>query len=534
MDPEVRRDLKKYLHEHVDRVKPLRKKADHAWWKLATTGDEEWKEKSARFSEKLKQVYSDRHDFRQIAEWVRETKDLDAVLKRQLEILQLRYLEHQTDLVTIREQVELETELEARFANHRGMVLGETLGDNRISRILATSDDQSLRRDAWEASKSIGPVVRRDVLRLVHLRNRSAQRLGFRDHYEMALKTQEIDEGPLLDLLDDLEIRTNAPFKAAKEELDERIAARFGIPTGELRPWHYADPFFQEAPREPDLDLDGLFADNDLGLLVERTFRVCGLSVEDIIRRSDLEERPGKNQHAFCICIDRDAKDVRVLANVVPGERWASTLLHEFGHAAFDKYQDIDQPWLLMEPAHESTTEAVAMLFGRLSRDPDWLRRIVKADEEVVDALTPRMIAQRRLGMLVFVRWALVMIRFERQLYRDPEQDLDRLWWELVQRIQRVTPPGERRAPDWAAKIHFAVAPVYYHNYLLGEMIASQLQHHIVNRLSGPSRVVKPETGEFLVGAIFRPGRSRSWEETILDATGEALNPGYFVEQYIV
>ncbi len=30
-------------------------------------------------------------------------------------------------------------------------------------------------------------------------------------------------------------------------------------------------------------------------------------------------------------------------------------------------------------------------------------------------------------------------------------------------------------APDWAAKIHMTGAPVYYHNYLLGELIASQL-----------------------------------------------------------
>ena len=35
---------------------------------------------------------------------------------------------------------------------------------------------------------------------------------------------------------------------------------------------------------------------------------------------------------------------------------------------------------------------------------------------------------------------------------------------------------GRAAAPDWAAKIHIATNPVYYHNYMLGEMMASQLQ----------------------------------------------------------
>jgi len=245
------------------------------------------------------------------------------------------------------------------------------------------------------------------------------------------------------------------------------------------------------------------------------------------------EERAGKSQHAFCLCVDRESKDVRVLANIRNDERWTATMLHEFGHAVYDKYQDIEMPWLLMQPAHEATTEAIAMLFGRLTRNPDWLKRVARVEDEVVEALRERLAARQRLGMLIFVRWALVMVRFERQLYRDPEQDLDRLWWELVQRIQRITPPEGRWAPDWAAKIHLATAPVYYHNYLLGELIASQLQHHITARLDGSGTLTKPETGDLLVQGVFRPGRTVSWEENLVGATGEGLNPEHFVKEFV-
>ena len=65
-----------------------------------------------------------------------------------------------------------------------------------------------------------------------------------------------------------------------------------------------------------------------------------------MLDRSDLFPRDGKCQHAFCIDIDR-AGDVRVLANVVPGQQWMDTMLHELGHATFDAGLDPSLPWLL-------------------------------------------------------------------------------------------------------------------------------------------------------------------------------------------
>ena len=532
MDHEARRELKKFLSDHVGRVKPLTLEANEAWWKLNTTGDPEWQAKSIEANERLKRMFADRYDFRSIEKWREQAVGADPEVRRQLDLIRLDFLAHQTDDATIRETVQLETDLEAQYASHRGEVRGEPVSDNRIHEILQKSDDTELRRETWEASKSIGSVVRPSVLRLVHLRNRTARRLGYRDHYAMALEGQEIVESRLLEILDDLELRTVEPFREAKRILDARLSSRFGVPVESLMPWHYSDPFFQEAPPRPELDLDQFFAAADIELITERTFRICGLSIEDVLKRSDLYERDKKNQHAFCSAIDREAKDVRVLCNVVPNERWAATMLHEFGHAVYDKYLDEDLPWRLMEPAHISTTEAIAMLFGRLATDPRWLRAVVRADGEKLETLLPLIAEHQRLAMLVFVRWGLVMVHFERQLYRDPEQDLDRLWWDTVQRLQMITPPPGRRAPDWAAKLHLALAPVYYHNYLLGELTASQLQHHIETRLPGEG-VVKPETGDFLVRSIFRSGASLPWEETLERATGEKLSAKYFVKRYV-
>ena len=94
---------------------------------------------------------------------------------------------------------------------------------------------------------------------------------------------------------------------------------------------------------------------------------------------------------------------------------------------------------------------------------------------------------------------------FERALYDDPERDLDAVWWELVARHQLVTPPAGRKAPDWAAKIHIAVAPVYYHTYLYGAIVALQVMDALRSSVGG--LVDRPEAGKILREQALRAGR---------------------------
>jgi len=38
------------------------------------------------------------------------------------------------------------------------------------------------------------------------------------------------------------------------------------------------------------------------------------------------------------------------------------TLLHEFGHSTYDRYKDFNLPFVVRDPAHTFTTEAIAMM----------------------------------------------------------------------------------------------------------------------------------------------------------------------------
>ena len=458
----------------------------------------------------------------------------DPLLRRQLDVLHDAFVPHQVSADLRRAIVELETTVESTFNNitvdgdASPALDGRRVDDNAIAEILRTSDDADERRAAWEASKQIGPEVANRIRELARLRNQAARDLGARDHFALALATGELDETRLFATLDDVDRATAEPFAAWKRDVDTSLARRFRCTADDLRPWHYDDPFFQSPPAEGAIAIDHLFVDADLEALTLRTYDGLGLDVRPVLGHSDLYAREGKSQHAFCIDIDR-AGDVRVLCNVEPSERWMDTMLHEFGHAIYDRECDDTLPWLVRGAAHALTTEGIAMLMGRLPRDPRWLRNVAAIDDDAVAAIAPALAEARRAALLVFARWVLVMTNFERSLYADPDADLDTLWWDLVERHQLLHRPDGRHAPDWAAKIHLAAAPVYYQNYLYGELFASQLDATLAARTDG--LVDQRAAGELLRTDVFAPGASLRWDDLVTRATGEPLSATHLARQ---
>jgi len=512
-------------------LRPLEVELAEAWWESNTNSSTAADQRRTAAELARREFLADPHRFAA----VRAARDAvsatdDPLLRRQLDVLHDNFVPHQVPADLRRALVELETRVESTFNNFRGEIDGRRVDDNAIAEILRTSDDAADRRAAWEASKQIGPEVADRIRELARLRNQAAQALGARDHFALALATGELDEDRLFATLDDVDRATAAPFADWKHGVDERLATRFGCPVEDLRPWHYDDPFFQTPPAEGGVAIDHFFTDADLEALTVRTYDGLGLDVRAVLAHSDLYARDGKSQHAFCIDIDR-AGDVRVLCNIEPSERWMDTMLHEFGHAIYDRECDRTLPWLVRGAAHALTTEGIAMLMGRLPRDPSWLRDVAGIAAPDVDAIADALVDAQRAALLVFARWVLVMTNFERRLYADPDADLDGLWWDLVERHQLLHRPDDRRAPDWAAKIHLAAAPVYYQNYLYGELFASQLDATLRARAGG--LVDRDAAGALLRDDVFAPGASLRWDALVERATGEPLSAAHLARALV-
>jgi peptidyl-dipeptidase A len=520
------------------KVKPLFKEMSLAYWNASITGNEADYQKSLDAEMAVNKILADTAFFAQIKK-VRDDKQItDTLIQRQIEMIYASMVTKQVDTNLTKQISELQNKIEQKFSTYRAVIDGKKYTDNEIEEILHSSTDSKKLEKAWVSVKELGPVVAEDIKNLAKLRNQVAKSIGFNNYQEMKLTLDEQNPKDIEQLFDELDNLTRDAFAKLKSDMDDKLAARCKVKKEDLMPWHYQNRFFQEAPAIYNVDLDGYYKDKDVVKLTKDYYASIGMDITDILNHSDLFEKEGKNQHAYCTDIDNEG-DIRVLCNVKPNNQWMGTMLHEFGHGVYDKYIDMKVPYLLREPAHTFTTEAIAMMMGRLSTNGEWMKAMGIIDEKEAEKVKTEGFKMLRLEQLVFSRWAQVMYRFEKGLYENPDQDLNKLWWDLVEKYQMMKRPEGRNMPDWATKTHIATSPCYYHNYLLGELLASQLNAYIVKNIlktdnyQTPNYVGNKEVGKYLIEKVFKPGRIYYWNDMIEKATGEKLTAKYYAAQFV-
>lgn len=526
---------------------PLYTKMAKTQWQAAVNGTD----KDFAASEEAQQLYSGFYSQREPFEQLKAFKEQEDeifkgvtpedscwILKRDLDVKYNLFLANQADTALLNAIIKKATALEKSYGSYRATLKGKPINDNQVEEILHTSRESKVLKEVWESHKAIGRVVEKDLIELVKLRNKLAQSLGFDNYHTMSLMLSEQDPEEITALLDELDALTADAFKELKGIMDKKFAALYGVSEEELMPWHFQSRFFQEAPALYPLNLDKHYKGANLEEITERYYNSIGMDISKVLRNSSLYPQPGKNQHAFCTDIDTRG-DVRVLCNITDNESWMSTMLHEFGHAVYMLGHDnTNLPFSLRNSAHIFTTEAVAMLMERCASNPEWLMEYRGISKEESEAIAENCFNQARLSKIVFSRWVQVLYRFEKEMYANPDQDLNALWWNLVERYQMLRKPEGRNEPDYAAKIHVALYPCYYHNYQLGDLFASQMHHYIVKNITRSNNLRwdyykdNKEVGKWFTEKIFSPGMRYEWEDFIVRATGEKFSAKFFAEQY--
>jgi peptidyl-dipeptidase A len=536
INAELEKKYSEFLAAHTERVAPLYTARGLASWDVATSPDDTAPARWTEADLAIAAIYQNADEYAFLNKALEAADgDLKPNTRRSLEVLQRYYLLRQGDQSRIEELSRRQAELRRAFGTFRPKRDdGTSLDDGAIAEVLETSTDNDQRKAMWEASHEVGAHVAKDIIELVELRNEHAVSLGFANYYELGLHLQEMDPDWLAETLQKLDAETTASFTSKKASLDTALAKRFEVAPADLKPWHYQDPFFQRPPATESQELEAVYATMDMEEVATRFFDGLAADVRPVLAASDLYPREAKNQHAFCTHIDRQG-DVRTLCNLRPTHRWMTTLLHEFGHAIYDRYIDRKLPWALRTPSHTLTTESIALLMGRVASEPEFLVEFGGVPPLEIAAHTGALRRQLSFNMLTFTRWVLVMTTFERELYANPRRkDLNDLWWSLREKYQGISrPDGRKKSPDWAAKIHFAIAPVYYHNYLLGELLASQLREKVLKDSESRTLVENFYAGEWLISDFFSVGNSMTWRTHIRNAIGKEFSPDAFLQEYV-
>lgn len=521
---------KKHFPELLESILPTverkYRQCGQATWLLETTGSPDAAALQADLDTELRVLLGDPVRFEQAKQDKLAMQHAQPELKRCYTVWINSCTPHCVDPKLLRQIADTEAKVRCLYANFRPEFEGKRLSEEDIRNHLKNELQPKRRKQIWELSKEIGSKLAPDVLTLVSLRNESARSLGYANYFEMMLELQEVDLKWLLRLFEDIAHRSDAAYTALTHEIHRTLAARFSVPAEELGPWAWSDPFGQEDPltvEETDACLEGV----DICGWTTHFYDRMGFDVRGILQRSDLYPREGKNQHAFCTHLDRRG-DVRTLNNLTQSMRWLETLLHELGHAIYEEGFDPKLPWLLREPPHMFTTEAIAMLMGRQAYHRSTLQEFPHVTPSLIQSVETS--ACRR--QLIISRWIMVMTHFEQELYRNPMQDLNALWWHLVERYQKIkAPEGRNGKCDWAAKYHIGMAPVYYYSYLLGELFASSL-HNLFLKQTGQDTLTLPTVGKLLKEQLFFIGNRLPWKETVKHVLQEEFSATPWLEAF--
>lgn len=455
----------------------------------------------------------------------------DTLLDRQLNVLYQTFMGSQVEVDKYKKLILDEFKLWDTFLSTKVEIAGNLYGVNDLDSIRKNTTDPLVMKKIMDAFQKNGQKIAPEIIRMVKNRNEFAVRFGYPDFYSLELEIKDQTPARIKVLLDDVERQTRAKYFEAKGVIDKILTKRFRIRKEDLQPWYYNDEKNSYLPKQFVETLDSLFVNTNPMKLTADFFQGIGIPIQDVIDNSELGVTPVTRNLTAVVNVDFK-NDIRLIGGITNTYDGMFRMMHLGGHAAHYKSISDNVPYLLKLP-NPMITEGVSKYFESLVTDYDWLNDEVSipGNREKNVLLVCRHI--REVDLLFRCRKLLVMAEFEREFYRDPDQDLDLLWHDLNLKYLGLNYPEEKGSCYWATNRYATSLTCNLQNLVLADIFAAQLQHAVEKRVlrttTGKFRN-NPAIGDYLVKNLFQYGNLLPWEKLIEKATGEALNPEYFVE----
>lgn len=437
---------------------------------------------------------------------------------RQLNLLTKEIREYQANKSLLNDITELWNKLHYIISSHRTLYRGEYLSENAVRSILSKTRNSDERKKIWQSSMTLGEKVSKGLVDLVKMRNSLANEHGYDNYYQMKMDTEELNISLLNDIIEKIKKDLSPTYKLMKEKIDTEIAMDYGIDRNALQPWHYNQPFFQNHySSNTPLEVSS----NTLLSFISRWFKDRGLDLHTFYSLLDIKEREGKSGANFCLNIDRGF-DTRISVNFSSDYTGLNNLLHELGHGFFESQLNPALPFLLRQPSHIFLSEAIAILFEKLALTPHFAEILNFKTDNTFLKVTYNS------NLLIKLFWTISVVKFEQQLYSNPDQNLNKLWWNILEEYQGITRPEEWDYPYWAAKAHLTTLPVYYQNYLLGDIASVQIQDTLKSKFG---RWYEKDAINHLGSNLLRNGKEKPWYISFSEFTGSTLDTSFLIRR---
>lgn len=406
---------------------------------------------------------------------------------------------------------EKENEIAAKYNAYIPYIDNKEVTKAEISKILETEKNPEIRKKAYNAKVKGGDIIAEDLVPLIKLRNEFAKTQGYENFFDYQLKEEyDVDADYLTHLLHEVYENAKEINKKLQQETKEELAQEYGIKTSDLKAYHYGLLLDTNPAKEINANLKTKEQVVDISI---QAYKNMGFDIENMNITLDLFPRKNKNTHGFCFEIEA-GKDSRILANLTNNTLSLDTLCHELGHCVYNLGIDKNLPYL-DQGTTPAMTEAVAMMMGDLAQRENILKDIVPQET------LQRFKNDLKKSESRFINRSILIIIFEKEMYKNPNQNPSRLWHDL-KCLYTGKNKTEEINNEWATIPHYLSHPAYYQNYFRANVIKAQIYKHLTDKLGMITE--NKSTAEFLNKNLFQYGESIEENDLIEQFTGKQLS----------
>ena len=401
-------------------------------------------------------------------------------------------------------------ELSSVLNTHRCTVAGREMTSPEISGILLSETDRGLRKEACLARTQVNvPLVNAGFLQLLDMRKEFAHEYGAPDFVHYQLEQQELDPG----MFDSWKDEVNSVLP-----LMRKIRSGFGediIGDSDVMPW---DAAFISGKIAPELNHHVNMADYHRP--ISKLYSMLGIDITGMNITYDIFPRKNKSEWGYNFPIETGV-DSRIIANVRDRYFEFGVLLHETGHAVHS-FTTNPQEIILNMGISGIVSEGIANLFGGFVTHKAFYSGFFTEKLEEAEKNFRRLKLWKRANQLR----AVSRILFDQALYRSRIENIDdihQLLWQTNLEVLGEQPYAD--LPLWASTIHYTTHPIYFHNYLLGDLTCDMLEQVFLRREGVSDVTDKPESfGRFILDEVIRTSGRYPFPELFRRISGENLS----------
>ena len=405
----------------------------------------------------------------------------------------------------------LSDSLNGLFTHFRSDLQGQTLPLSKLNNTYRTSRNRSERENAFRAASAVGDSVSYGMTMIFQLRNKEAVRLGYQNYFDMIAAQTPLGTRSVLQLIYKLDSLTQKYFTTISDNALKTVGVN------ELEFWD-----LDYTHSQINLRADEFFNfDKELRVL-DNVLERMGFEVEQLpiyyARNSDVNKMLTDNVFEV-----RAPYDVRIILTETDRELRIRQLLKTTGQALYSVHIAEDKP-VYNFMAQRTWQMAMSEIMALLAIDSLWLNDFASMPIGFIRQYRKARYEQE----LIEVRMLLLNLHFEYEAYLNPDQDLNRLYWDMLQKYTGL--PRHEDITVWASNRKFLNSPLISINQLLAKIIAAQSVNYMNDYLGQP--VDNLRTSAFLIQNYYRFGSRYNWTELLKRGTGEELNPEHLINHF--